>query len=376
LTVAALAPALLLSTAPALPTVIDVTPATFAPAIALVAPVQQPPAGAVPAAPLLTTPAAPEQDAAQPDVLAPEAPPPAPAQTPAPAEAASTGAPPTHTPGDPLEKFNRTMFEGHQAVDKVFLGPVSRLYIHVIPKFVRSAVHNMLVTLTEPVVLLNFVLQHKFGKAAETGARFIFNTTVGLAGTIDFAKGHGIDLPHRSNGFGNTLGFYGVKPGPYLFLPFVGPSDLRDIIGGQIDGLVMPLVIGKGFYEPDFLIPYVIASSLDQRSRADADLKSLFAGAVDPYATLRSVYLQDRAGEIAALKGQTVTTTSPMDTDLVDPEAKAPAASPAPELQDPLSDPDAKGTHPPSGTPELRDLMGDPGTSSPPAQPLQSPAGN
>jgi phospholipid-binding lipoprotein MlaA len=269
------------------------------------------------------------------------------------------------------------MFKGHQAVDKAILGPVARAYTHVIPKFVRSAVHNMLVTLTEPVVLLNFVLQHKFGKAAETGARFIFNTTAGVAGAIDFAKGHGINLPHRSNGFGNTLGFYGVKPGPYLFLPLVGPSDLRDIIGGQIDGLVMPLVLGKRFYQLDFLVPYAIASALDQRSRADADLKSLFAGAVDPYATLRSVYLQDRAGDIAALKGHTAATTpSPIDTDLVDPEAKGRAASPAPELQDPLTDPDAKTAHPSPTAPELGDPLTDPGTPSPTAQTQPSPSGN
>jgi phospholipid-binding lipoprotein MlaA len=242
-----------------------------------------------------------------------------------------------------------------------------------VPKPVRSAVHNMLVTLTEPVAFLNFVLQLKFGKAAETAARFIFNTTVGVAGTIDFAKGHGINLPHRSNGFGNTLGFYGVKPGPYLFLPFIGPTDVRDIIGGQIDGLVMPLVLGKRFYQLDFLIPYALASALDQRSRADADLQSLFAGAVDPYATLRSVYLQDRAGEIAALKGQTAAATSPIDTDLIDPEAKPPAST-APELQVPLIDPDAKSAPPSSSAPELHDPMADPGT--PPADAQQPATGN
>jgi phospholipid-binding lipoprotein MlaA len=370
----ALAPALLLSTAPALPPAIDVASAVAdAPVIALAATAQQSPAGAAQSAPVAPEQAVPEQEPTQPVAAAPETPAATPAPAPAPAQGPAEAAP-THAPGDPFEKFNRAMFAGHEAVDRAILGPAARVYVHVIPKFVRSAVHNMLVTLTEPVVFLNFVLQIKFGKAAETAARFIFNTTVGVAGTIDFAKGHGIDLPHRSNGFGNTLGFYGVKPGPYLFLPFVGPTDVRDIIGGQIDGLVMPLVLGKRFYQLDFLVPYVIASALDQRSRADADLKSLFAGAVDPYATLRSVYLQDRAGDIAALKGQTATVTpSPIDTDLVDPEAKAPPASTAPELQDPLSDPDAKSATPSSKAPELRDPMADPGAPSPPAQ-VQQPA--
>jgi phospholipid-binding lipoprotein MlaA len=360
LTLATLAPALLLSAAPAIPPVVDLAPgAAIAPAIALAAPAQKPDEGSAPIAPGQAVP-----DQAPAPTIPPASAAPAPASPQAQAQAT-----PTHAPGDPYEKFNRAMFQGHDAFDRAILGPVARVYIHVIPKPIRSAVHNMLVTLSEPVVFFNFMLQLKFGKAAETAARFIFNATVGFAGTIDFAKGHGIDLPHRSNGFGNTLGFYGVKPGPYLFLPFIGPTDLRDIIGGQIDGLLMPLVIGKRFYQLDFLIPYAIASALDQRSRADADLKSLFASAVDPYATLRSVYLQDRAGEIAALKGQTAATTpSPIDTDLVDPEARAPHASMAPELQDPLADPDAKGTAPPSNAPELRDPMTDPAAPSAPVQ--------
>jgi len=262
---------------------------------------------------------------------------------------------PSHAPGDPLEKFNRAMFNGHQKFDRALLRPAALGYQHAVPKPVRSGIRNVLRNLTEPIVFLNDLLQLKPGRAIKTFGRFVFNSTLGLGGVLDIAKLPGLKLPHRPNGFGDTLGYYGVKPGPYLFLPFVGPTDLRDLLGGQADGLVLPLAVGDPFDRLEYQIPKGVVSGLDQRAEADQDLKALFGSAVDPYATLRSVYLQDRAGEIESLKGRKPKAgTSPLDTSLSDPlddpladpggappapHADAPPPSDAPELSDPLTDP-------------------------------------
>ncbi|MFX7148555.1 MlaA family lipoprotein, partial [Acinetobacter baumannii] len=89
--------------------------------------------------------------------------------------------------------------------------------------------------------------------------RFTVNSTLGVGGVLDVAKLPSIGLPHRPNGFGDTLGFYGVKPGPYLFLPLVGPSNFRDFIGGQADTLTLPVLIGgEPFNQREYLVPSIV----------------------------------------------------------------------------------------------------------------------
>lgn len=226
-----------------------------------------------------------------------------------------------HYPGDPLEGFNRTMFRIQFGFDKSIYGPVSRGYQHILPKPARSGLRNFFRNLTEPVVFLNDLLQLKPGRAARTFARFTINSTVGLAGLLDVAASKDVKLPHRNNSFGNTLAYYGVHGGPYLFLPLVGPTTLRDLLGEPIDGAVLPVAIGKPFTDTRYRISSAVITGLDQRAEAEPELRALFGGAVDPYATLRSVWLQERAAEIFDLHSH----------------AKTPA--PAPELEDPLRDP-------------------------------------
>lgn len=265
------------------------------------------------------------------------------------------------------------MFRRHQAFDRHVLRPAALAYKHGVPGFLRSALRNILSTLGEPVIFLNYLLQGKPGKAAETLGRFTVNVGLGLGGAIDIAKLPGVKLPHRPNGFGDTLGFYGVKPGPYLFLPFVGPTDLRDLFGGQADGvLVLPLVAGKPFNRVAFSVPRAVIDGLDRRAEADADLKALLDDAVDPYATLRSVYLQDRAGEIAQLKGHVAaaTPTPELGDPLADPaDVRVPAEHPTAELQDPLVDPAAtpSALAPATTARELGDPLADP-VATPPGQ--------
>lgn len=251
-----------------------------------------------------------------------------------------------NTPGDPLETFNRGMFRRHQKFDRAILRPAALGYRHVVPKPARDGVRNVFSNLGEPLVFLNYLLQLKFGKAVETLARFAINSSLGFGGLIDIAKTPGVRLPHRPNGLGDTLGFYGVKPGPYLFLPFVGPTTLRDLIGGQAEGFVLPLAVGKPFDRLYYQIPRGVLTGLDRRAEADAELKALFDGAVDPYATLRSVYLQDRQGEIDALKGK-----------------QRPSAV-TPELGEPLADPAGTGDSPSDGA-ELSEPLADPADAAP-----------
>ena len=252
------------------------------------------------------------------------------------------------------------MFAVQDRLDRAIIRPAAIGYRHVVPKPVRGGLRHFLSNLTEPIVFLNYLLQLKPGKAAETLVRFAVNSTIGVGGVLDVAKLPSIGLSHRSNGFGNTLGFYGVKAGPYLFLPLFGPSDLRDFLGGQADSLTIPvLVAGKPFNQPAYLVPSAVIGGLDQREQNDDDLRALYAGAVDPYASLRSVYLQDRKAEIEALhhrlgEGSEVL---PIDESLDDPDHKAnppesvqgvgsrpgsvdPDPAP-PELQDPMIDPAA-----------------------------------
>jgi phospholipid-binding lipoprotein MlaA len=272
-----------------------------------------------------------------------------------------------HAPGDPLEGFNRKMFAVQDGLDRALIRPVAIGYRHVVPKPVRGGLRHFISNLTEPIVFLNYLLQFKPGKAAETLARFAVNSTIGVGGVIDVAKLPSIGLPHRPNGFGDTLGFYGVKAGPYLYLPLIGPSDLRDFLGGQADNLTIPvLAAGKPFNQPAYLVPSAVIGGLDQREQNDDDLRALYAGAIDPYASLRSVYLQDRKAEIAALHHRPSEDSigSPLDDTLEDPDRKANTPESVSKTSLPVGPvgPHQRPVAPPSVPAELEDPLVDPAT--------------
>jgi phospholipid-binding lipoprotein MlaA len=298
-------------------------------------PVDGPAAGSVG----VSAPAAPPQptEAPQPMVPAQSLEPVASAQpesqTPAPAAGQSeivvTGR--RANPGDPLEELNSTSFEATQSVDKAIVAPVAFAYKEAMPRPVRKGLRNFLDNLGEPIVFLNFMLQLKPGKAAETFGRFAINTAIGGAGLIDVAKRKPFNLPHRRNGFANTLGYYGVKPGPYFYLPLIGSTTLRDFIGNRVDTLLLPMAFGSRFNRPEFLLPIAVLSELDHRIEFDDELRAIRATA-DPYVAARTYYLQKRQAEIDALRGRgdsTVPVTVPA------PAASNPAPAPTPPAQDP-----------------------------------------
>lgn len=204
---------------------------------------------------------------------------------------------------DPLERVNEESYRLTQAVDRALVEPVADAYQHV-PEPMRDGLGNVVRNLGEPSNALNFLLQGKVGKAFETLGRLAINSTIGLGGLFDVA-GKKAGLPYRRNGFGNTMGFYGVGPGPYLFMPVTGPTSARDIIGLTLDQALLPFVVGKPFNRPTYTIPYFIVNSLDQRVQFDAEIAAIQASD-DPYRMRRETYLAMRRRDIAALKGESV----------------------------------------------------------------------
>ena len=244
-----------------------------------------------------------------------------------------------HAPGDPLEGFNRASYKFSTGIDKAILRPVALAYRHIVPHPARDGLRNALSNIGEPFVFVNDLLQLKIGRGIKTLGRFAINSTLGLAGLFDNAKRKPFHLPHHNNSLGDTLGFYGVGPGPYLYLPVLGPTTLRDAVAGQLQGLILTVIVKTPLQRRDYQISTAVIGGLDQRAESDDDLRVITEDSVDPYATLRSVVLQDRAGEIAGLKSGSLDDPTkdplliPVDPALDDPLLQDPALPATPPEQ-------------------------------------------
>lgn len=205
------------------------------------------------------------------------------------------------TAPDPMQSVNAETFALTQNVDRAVTGPLAIAYKRNIPSPIRGGLRHFLSNLNEPVVFLNFLLQFKPGKAAETVGRFALNSTIGVAGLIDVAKTQPFNLPHRPNGFAYTMGYYGVKPGAYLYLPLIGPTTVRDLIGGGLDRMVVPLAVGSPFNKLPYSLSTGLLSSLDRRAELDEQYRKLEDENGDLYVAYREFYLQKRQAEIDAL---------------------------------------------------------------------------
>ena len=204
---------------------------------------------------------------------------------------------------DPLENVNIQAYELTRDIDKAFVEPIADVYEEDLPSPVRKGLRNFLRNLMEPVNALNYLLQLKLGKALQTVGRFAINTTVGVAGLFDVAKKEPFNLPYRRNGFANTLGYYGVGPGPFLVLPLVGATTLRDLLSSGIDQSILPFAVGKPFNTPYYAIPAYTVNSLEFRIEFDERIGQI-NDSDDPYYALRESYLCNREADIAALKNQ------------------------------------------------------------------------
>ena len=194
-----------------------------------------------------------------------------------------------NNPKDPLEPLNRTIYKFNDTVDSLALKPMAKGYKAVMPVAGRTMVHNFFSNLDDIVVTLNDLLQFKLRQAFSDTGRLVINTTVGAFGLVDAAAAVG--YPKHDEDFGQTLGYWGAPPGPYLVLPFLGPSDFRDSIGLYVDSRPSRLRRINDMRTRNQLY------ALDAvNTRAELlDQEGMLAGAaLDQYSFLRDAYLSHR----------------------------------------------------------------------------------
>lgn len=211
------------------------------------------------------------------------------AQT-APADRTAPAAASDPSTGDPFEPANRDFYKLNKGLDRAVIRPGAVFYHHALARPIRDGVHNVIYNLGEPVTFLNNVLQARPGRAGKTAIRFVVNSTVGIGGVFDVTGGSG--LPRQPSGFAETLTRYGAPQGPYLFLPLLGPSSIRDLTGRVVDVVTDPFTWINYAGRPGVQAARGVLGGLDQRDRLDPALKELNRTATDPYATLRSAFLQ------------------------------------------------------------------------------------
>jgi phospholipid-binding lipoprotein MlaA len=204
---------------------------------------------------------------------------------------------------DPWEPMNRRIYNFNAIFDNVIFLPVVQAYEFVLPVFVQKGITNFFNNLTEVTNLMNSLLQFKFVKAVHTFGRIAINTTVGLGGLIDVATIND-GIPREDEDFGQTLGFYGLGPGPYLVLPILGPSDLRDTTGLVVDSVVYSLMIGElidltGLGSPeDDILNYSLTAIYAIDKRSNEPFRYYKTGSAFEYDLIRKLYLIKRQFQI------------------------------------------------------------------------------
>lgn len=193
---------------------------------------------------------------------------------------------------DPLESVNRGIYGFNRFVDKILLKPIAKTYKFVVPKPARKGIRNALRNLTEPVTLLNSALQGDGKHSVTTLSRFAINSTFGFLGVFEIANS--LDLQHRNEDFGQTVGYYGINHGPYLMLPILGPSNTRDLLGRVVDSFSDPF----NYAHEDFVLARTITNGIDARERALNLIDEIDRVSLDPYAATRSLYTQRRNNDI------------------------------------------------------------------------------
>ena len=268
---------------------------------------------------------------------------PSPAADPVPPTAAAVSQAPT---ADPWQPMNRKSYKLEGTLDRYVFKPLAWVYRKLTPGPIGRGIHNVLVNLSEPVVIVNDLLQLRFKQAGLSATRLVTNSTLGLLGLLD-AAGHA-GIPHHDNGFGVTLGRYGVATGPYLYVPLVGPSSVRDFTGGIIDFVTNPVHWAPYASRTQIASGQFAVGGLDTYNLTEDQLKALLSGAVDPYATLRSVYLQNKQGQIDAARGRSPELPAFEDIPV---SPAPPSDKDAPALPAPPSDKDVPTpTAPPSAS--------------------------
>ena len=203
---------------------------------------------------------------------------------------------------DCFEKLNRTTFKFNQALDGAIFEPAAKVY-RILPTSIRMGTSNVLNNLSNLVTVPNNILQGDFKKAGENTGRIIINTTLGILGIFDVAQSMGLK-EHEKEDYGQTLGKWGVGPGCYVVLPVLGPSTIRDTAGS-----FMNILGGDPYYNAsthgnnEYLTDKVymttkIISGVDFRAKNIDSIDNLEKNSMDFYASVKSLYLQDRQQKI------------------------------------------------------------------------------
>jgi phospholipid-binding lipoprotein MlaA len=257
-------------------------------------------------------------------------------------------------PRDPWERMNRSTHAFNDALDRTVAKPVAKAYVKVTPRFVRTGVSNVLNNLDTLGTVVNDVLQGKMRQAGHDSARFLMNSTFGLGGLLDPASAAGLEF--NDEDFGQTFGKWGVGPGPYLVLPFLGPSTTRDTFTRLLDQFTYPVT-----YLEDDSTRYLIrgVSLLDLRAGL-LDLDEQIDRSYDKYAFIRNAWLQRREFQVkdGDVDDPSLELEEGMDAESEEEAAPDAAPEPAPGTEN-TSAPEPGETPPPAAPPP------EPGTANP-----------
>jgi phospholipid-binding lipoprotein MlaA len=193
---------------------------------------------------------------------------------------------------DPWEGFNRKIYAFNDALDKNVARPVAHTYVRAVPGPTRNGIHNAITNLDEPVTVVNDALQGRLKQTLQDLGRFLINSTVGLLGWFDVAKHVG--LPHHDQDLGQTLAHWGVPSGPYLVIPIIGPSTIRDAGGRVGDTYADP---PREDLPPRWRNAELVMDGVDTRVGL-LQVDSALDSAYDPYTFMRDAYIQNRRYKI------------------------------------------------------------------------------
>lgn len=253
--------------------------------------------------------------------------------------------PPNHprSPQDPWESWNRGVYKFNTSVDHAVIRPAARGYVKVVPHPIRTGISNFFSNLNTTTVMINDALQGKFRAAGNDLGRFLLNTTVGIGGLLDPATSAGLD--RNEEDFGLTLGHWGLHSGPFVELPILGPSDLRDGPAKVVDHYTTPTAyVNNSYVSWGLYLPYL----LDVRASL-LSLDQTIDQAFDPYAFVRDAYLARRAYRVSEGKVNNEELVDPGEDTSPAPAGSAVAPPPGPNT--PTAPTSAPPAAPPPGAP-------------------------
>ncbi len=198
---------------------------------------------------------------------------------------------------DPLEPTNRVFYTVNDKLDTYFMKPVAEGYVYITTQGIRNHVGDFASNIDEPARMLNFMAEGHSSDAGTSLVRFVVNSTIGIGGIFDPATSMG--YPETDTDFGLTLASWGVPAGPYLYLPFFGPSGVRDVTKYPVEWFATPMEAAPASAAlSDFGYTETGLHLVNKRAELIQPIDQIKATALDPYATFRSLYRQSRASQL------------------------------------------------------------------------------